>query len=305
MKKLKGFTLVELIVVMVIFSMIMIAALSLLAPITNVYHNTAVYEHARASSDNVRLYIEDNLKYADKLRVVYNVEDSAGVPSDVLSEAQALVDAYKNMSGEYGVGDSDNPLYIMKLDNVDKGKISIYKFDGAPSSVSVGTPYKQINENLYNDYEFSFSLPNTSTENPGTFGVSNASLDIHIYKYIFDRSLNTRVLEDTNYSTTATFSFVNLRETIAGGSLEEEIFLDDKGHIVPEGTPGAESIKTTGKYPYRGCDALPGSSYYFIDNQRNIIGNGEAADFNPASHMAMVPKNIYFIYTLPKFINQY
>ena len=65
-KKLKGFTLIELIVVLAIFSMVMFGALALILPVSNQFRSTVRFENVRANLDNIRLYIEGSLRYADR-----------------------------------------------------------------------------------------------------------------------------------------------------------------------------------------------------------------------------------------------
>ncbi len=271
MKKLKGFTLVELIVVLAIFSMIMAAVLSLLNPVANVYSSTANYEHARAASDNVRLYIEDNLKYANNLRVLYNATDATAANSS----ATAMADKFATYTEK-------PPVYIMEIDNANNGKITIYK-----GSVSSGTKYKEINENLYSDYKYEFSVPMGDENHDGTkectFGVSNAVLDITAYRYVMDSGSKIIPPEtDSRFyklSTASTFSFVNLRNIQAKLPIDTEVkYLNIEGEEVGEHDPGAIKIDATKPEtnPYAGCD--------------DTLQGG---------------KNIYFVYTLPKFANEY
>ena len=67
--KLKGLTLLELIIVMTIFSGLMIGAVSLIGMVQNLYITAKETESVNADLDNVSRYIENNLKYADKVNV--------------------------------------------------------------------------------------------------------------------------------------------------------------------------------------------------------------------------------------------
>lgn len=71
MKKLKGFTLVELIIVMAIFSGIAVGALAMIRPAMQLFNKTASQEGASADIDNISRYIQDNLKYADRVNIYY------------------------------------------------------------------------------------------------------------------------------------------------------------------------------------------------------------------------------------------
>ena len=68
MKKLKGFTLLELVIVMAIFSIIMYSAVQLLDPVSKFFVRSSNFENTTACIDNMRRCIEGNLKYADRVR---------------------------------------------------------------------------------------------------------------------------------------------------------------------------------------------------------------------------------------------
>ena len=67
MKKFKGFTLIELIIVMAIFTGIAVGAMAMIKPVMKLFNNTAELEKSSADADNIRRYIEDNLRYANRL----------------------------------------------------------------------------------------------------------------------------------------------------------------------------------------------------------------------------------------------
>lgn len=274
MKKVKGFTLVELIVVVAIFGIIMAAALSILQPISDVFMSTAKYENARAYSDNERLFVENNLKYATNLTVVYDVANTgADIPSDVISKADDMV----NDLSAFGVGTSQNPLYVMKLANTNEGKVSIYKNSGSGFSL-----YNKANDEIYKNYAYEFEMPFNDNDGDGVdecvFGVSNAKLDIKIYPKKFKSGGVVELDTAYNLSTVATFSFVNLRNAIGNdGAWKDDIYLDSTGHIVDASSPEAQlASSTTLAKPYGGCTGL---------------GTADG--------------DIYFVYTLPKFVNEY
>lgn len=303
MKKLKGFTLVELIVVMAIFSIIMAAVLSILQPVSNVYSNTANYEHARASSDNVRTYVEDSLRYADRMKVVANAANI----SEAESEAAAIITGLQNVDGSDRIATPDNPIYIMEINNDvnsenQMGYITIYKYDNG-SAMSSKSIFKSINTNLYDNYGYSFVIctddavdhsvynmwdidksthiteADAETEAykndsivkcPGYFTTFNSQMQLEIYKYNY----KTSSYEDTTYSSAITFSMLNLRDKTE----QFEIHYDSEGNQFFPGQNGydtASIICPVTKQCYQGV----------VDK---ASGN-----------------NIYFIYTLPKYANEY
>ena len=68
-RTLKGFTLIEMIIVVAIFGMVMAVVLSFLDPVRKVYTRTYIESDAQAISENMRRYIGDQIQYADRMRV--------------------------------------------------------------------------------------------------------------------------------------------------------------------------------------------------------------------------------------------
>ena len=83
-KKLKGFTLIEMIIVVAIFGLIMVVVLSLLDPVRQVYNRTYIEADSQAISENMRRYIGDQIQYADRMAVYTNMEmDDATIHAQV------------------------------------------------------------------------------------------------------------------------------------------------------------------------------------------------------------------------------
>ena len=112
MKKLKGFTLLELIIVMAIFSIIMYSAVQLLAPVSKFFVRSSNFENTTACMDNMRRCIEGNLKYADRVRaynsfVPYTYNDAT---YQSITPTNDLLDNVKDFYIEF-VGDSLTAAY--------------------------------------------------------------------------------------------------------------------------------------------------------------------------------------------------
>ncbi len=140
-QKLKGFTLIELIVVMAIFSIVMFGALQLVRPVSKIFTSTYKQESVSASTDNIKRYIESNIRYAEYVRI----SDTAPSQDDLV---QFVDDYYNGMfyqrdnagTTEYVSGD----LYVMKIDNANGGKISQWKMTYTAGDVkAVGSPVIQ------------------------------------------------------------------------------------------------------------------------------------------------------------------
>ncbi|MGN0607556.1 MAG: type II secretion system protein [Oscillospiraceae bacterium] len=289
MKKLKGFTLVELIVVTAIFSLIMVAVLSILNPIGEVYNKTANYEHMRAASDNLRMYIEDNIRYADKMQVVYNATDG-----DAVLKANEFIEAYKITEGAtttYYVGNNEancQPLYIMKISNtsvdsngvpptteISDGEITIYQYTNkSVGGLDDAHLYKSANSDLFENYYYHFDS--------SAINWDNAVLGIDVFRKGFVSGSKEKLPESDErffkLSNTASFSFVNLREIQRRyDEATEKKYYNYDGVECDADAPGAIEVDKTKK---------------------------ENAPYKPNVN-AGTGNNIYFIYTLPKFANEY
>lgn len=68
-KKLKGFTLVELILVMAIFGILMAAIMSIITPLNKISKRASLTEANVAAVDNIKTYLESSLRYSECVEV--------------------------------------------------------------------------------------------------------------------------------------------------------------------------------------------------------------------------------------------
>lgn len=193
---LKGFTLVELIVVMAIFSGILFGAMQMIDPVSKVFQRTANYESTATAIDNMRNYLEGNVGPVEFLNV-YSVsadgkvhyKDAGGKDASWdFSEKLAVerfMDAYHVNRVTYDKTATEtkpeNCVYdditvnVIKINNNEttgKGKISKIDYvvnskgvstDGGVTyhatvgAPSVSTEYA-VNKTYYDDYRFEFTL---------------------------------------------------------------------------------------------------------------------------------------------------
>ncbi len=306
MKKVKGFTLVELIVVMAIFGMIMAAALSIINPVGELYQNTSSYETARSSSSNVRQYIEENIQYADRFAAVIG---SDAYPAGLVSE-------FTDYFGKYVGSGTDTPVYVMHIHNDinqcsgttsgnlnvinnAKGKISIYKDNVIASEFAV-------NPNVYADYGFDINLSST-------FSSSDLSANIDIYPvnkksrvdtgtgFTFDYS--TKDDGTAPYSTTATFSMINAVKK------QEKIFYYQDIRVAPPKLISESEVQSDWVQEHwdEATDSMVGDyRIQEIDVNRIVDNSTTSGSFTGGlANLGGATKDIYFIYTLPKHANEY
>ena len=98
-RRLKGFTLVELVIVMALFSLIMFSVLQLLIPVTKFFIRSGNFESATACMDNMKIAIEGNLKYADRVRCYVDYQPYAAEPT-VLHDSDSTASPGHNPNGE-------------------------------------------------------------------------------------------------------------------------------------------------------------------------------------------------------------
>lgn len=115
-KTLKGFTLIELIIVMVILVILMSAIMNMFRPIRETYVDATLYENQRTSQNGVIQYITESIRYSTDLGL-YTKDKVTNVEGAV----EAFTDAYLEANGVYGPGNSlgktPDPDYSTKRSN--------------------------------------------------------------------------------------------------------------------------------------------------------------------------------------------
>ena len=191
----KGFTLLELIIVIALFSIIMVSVVKLLDPVSKFHVRSANFESTNACVDNMRRVIEGNLKYADRVQLYsgfkpYEYTSSGGVKTSTYAPTDGLVDQveafYSHFFANRKFLDCIGSIYVLVFDNeqiveddalrnyqllselqqndLNAGKMVRYefKFDnygaGLNSSPTVRTWY--VNKDLYSNFEYRYTLGN-------------------------------------------------------------------------------------------------------------------------------------------------
>lgn len=124
-RKAKGFTLIELMIVLAIFGIILSLVMSFIDPVAKVMKTTSTRERTAAYVDNIGEYIDNSLHYAKFMRV-YNGDfcDStymAPLDSDLMKAEMAAVQKLVDESLDQAVDSSGNPIEgrarVLKLIN--------------------------------------------------------------------------------------------------------------------------------------------------------------------------------------------
>lgn len=72
-KTLKGFTLIEMVIVVALFGLIMAVVLGMLDPVKKVYNNAYLESDLQSISENMRRYIGDQVQYSDRMALYTNM----------------------------------------------------------------------------------------------------------------------------------------------------------------------------------------------------------------------------------------
>jgi len=156
-KNLKGFTLLELILVMAIFGILMAAVMSIINPLNKLSKRASIQEANASAVDNIKSYLESSLRYSDcievfpegltdnngdyfkdtakytqiKLRDTFGVKDFAGNKSNVTAEEAAVINFLDNHYSNRVEPNTENKsdpvsgrVRMLKIDNNNGGVVS-------------------------------------------------------------------------------------------------------------------------------------------------------------------------------------
>lgn len=123
MKKIKGFTLIELIVVMAILSILMVGIMQMMKPIRATFVDSTYYEAQRTTQNGIVEYITETLRYADNVGIYTKGQsDSGKTVNNVVDAVTFFKAAVKN---DDGTELSDSQINIITIDNT-----AVYKYGG-------------------------------------------------------------------------------------------------------------------------------------------------------------------------------
>lgn len=220
--KVKGFTLVELIVVMAIFGVIMAAALSLITPTSKVLLQSETYENGNAAVTSISSYLESMLSSAECIDF-YNESKDEGAIAERFAKFHYEGILRKNSTPtapSYGSG----TVHVMKIDNTTDPNAShvyesIYSFShnssGEATVSLVSGPTEVVNKAYYNSYNFqikagvwdetTWANPVTLESKPSskntTFTIkAETNREINGKKYSFYTTMSTPLVSIYNHS---------------------------------------------------------------------------------------------------------
>lgn len=310
---LKGFTLVEMIVVVAVFGLILAAALAIVGPVTNIFKSTSTYADSAACVDNISMYIEDNVRYANRVDICNKVcatDETNFINTRVkeFSEKYYLFDKQDYRASQYV---SDEKIYVMKINNPDdqtldldadtlnvshmkSGQISLWVYD-AYTCDEIASEKKEwaVNEEMYRDYSYTVNM-GIYDETTDTYVVSASGfcLNLNLFRNVKKAGSYTH-LENTKLDNVVSFSLDNVYNRgsiaggVAGGAVEEDIYIYKNGK--GSHTPGddtdiikwasvpryaySETYPTTGAVPASNSYVTSGNDIYIFYTQCPKIEN--------------------------------
>ncbi|MCQ2416387.1 MAG: prepilin-type N-terminal cleavage/methylation domain-containing protein [Oscillospiraceae bacterium] len=319
-KKVKGFTLVELIIVMALFSLVMFSVAQLLAPVTKFYVRSSNYESSTACIDNLKRAIEGNLKYADRVRVYSNFDPAANLDTHVDNfwdeffkdrqfmdckgtiYAMVFYNEVPNLtrSGTDWVISGYTNFKDFQSAKKNSGRIDLYQytFDNTnrPSlSGATVTPW-YVNQKLYGNYEYQFNLGAIdSVSTPGTFNPSDCTIGISSYEIRRDHNGGERlVISDIPQSDVASFSMKNVLDSADHYNTplsDYKLVLDNPAATYDQNGDKKYVQDNTPIPRYRSLNVNP----YDVSNLGSISTGGGQNLGNAGQSLPC----FYFIFTLP------
>lgn len=151
MKKiLKGFTLIELIVVMAVMSILMLGIMRMMDPIRTTYVDSTYYESQRTTQNGIATYIGESLRYATKLGIY------TGTSAADLSNA---VSSFKSKSGYDSAEDGE--INFIVIDNTTEYTYRNEKVHGRVLRNKKGSETQTrmaLGDAYYGPYNYSINL---------------------------------------------------------------------------------------------------------------------------------------------------
>lgn len=176
MRKLKGFTLVELIIVMAILAILMAALMNMMKPIRATYVDSTYYEAERNTQSGIAQYITESVRYATNIGIYTDGKSVTGeTPVSSISSVRNAIDHFKDKTG---VTD-ESKINVITIDNKTAYTFNNAKYYGriirtkGPGSTGSYTTDAAVGNNkearlalgaaYYGDNTYSINLTSTTT----------------------------------------------------------------------------------------------------------------------------------------------
>ncbi|MBR7038191.1 MAG: type II secretion system protein [Oscillospiraceae bacterium] len=159
-KKVKGFTLIELIVVMAIFGLILASAMLLLSPTSKLMLQADMAENSAAQTSNISKYLELEFASAERIDCYNNLPNRDDI---------ALEFAKRHYEGVLAAQSSNDPASA----NYATGRIHVMQIENKDITDANGDPAKNAEIHTY-VYDADFTMGNVTVTEDTTAAQTNA-----------------------------------------------------------------------------------------------------------------------------------
>lgn len=243
----KGFTLLELIIVMAIFSILMVGVMALIKPVSNMFKNSAISEKTYSYANNVQQYLQTKLEYAEDVYV--GTSSKMGLTSDGAAnneEIAKLVEKFRythfaeavlTHDGGNSIEYINGKIHVIRLVNSDgtdsngdpvrKGQIThrVYDFNSnkdakIPNDIVVDE-VAELNPAYLSGrdaaYDFNYALGNSKLKKVTPTDVNGDPVKTKEEYMALDNDIQDKEIKDITHSTLALSIVLNKR---SGGIIE-------------------------------------------------------------------------------------
>jgi prepilin-type N-terminal cleavage/methylation domain-containing protein len=157
MKKIKGFTLIELIVVMAIFMVILAAAMQFMPVVEKIMTFSDVQHDGSAAVTNISTFLENELSPVEYIDLYDSDQDAQSAALEFATKYYegVLVSGSTKDTHTYASG----TVHVLKIDNTNGGRISRFNYNctfapGAVTATPIDAENSVLNEAFYDNAEY-------------------------------------------------------------------------------------------------------------------------------------------------------
>lgn len=264
-KNRKGFTLVELIVVVTIFGVILGAILNMIKPANNVYHDADATMESNVIGSGLIDYLDDELRYSTNVLVlkdyigVPDVSTSGTIGASGVTYSNCIVIDNNNLRGyslkNYSGSDTDTAAKRMGAKGciLNVGKVNTEGLNFNNSAVARGVDF-------YDNYKFDISASISNIEEMSTLDVS-----LTAYQPTYENGSYTFTKTKYKKDAAVNLTNININEDDSYKVRDYKDFSVDPAYVTYPQATTAPAGCTAQQEKYYSLDASNTYTYIFYD----------------------------------------
>lgn len=264
-KNRKGFTLVELIVVVTIFGVILGAILNMIKPANNVYHDADATMESNIIGSGLIDYLDDELRYSTNVLVlkdyigVPDVSTSGTIGASGVTYSNCIVIDNNNLRGyslkNYSGSDTDTAAKRMGAKGciLNVGKVNTEGLNFNNSAVARGVDF-------YDNYKFDISASISKIEKMSTLDVS-----LTAYQPTYENGSYTFTKTKYKKDAAVNLTNININENDSYKVRDYKDFSVDPAYVTYPQATTAPAGCTAQQEKYYSLDASNTYTYIFYD----------------------------------------